>query len=150
METFDRLDPDAAGAARSLTLPFERRARSRQRVLLDAGGEVLLMLPRGTLLRDGDRLAGPADACRGPVLVCAAAEPVSVVISADPLLLLRAAYHLGNRHVALQIGAGWLRYLGDPVLDELCRGLGLRVESASLPFEPEAGAYAGGGHGHGH
>ena len=83
-------------------------------------------------------------------MVRAAAEPVSVVVSADPLLLLRAAYHLGNRHVPLQIGAGWLRYLRDHVLDDLCRGLGLEVEAASLPFEPEAGAYAGSSHGHSH
>lgn len=150
METFDRLCSDAGGATRSLTLPFDRRERSRQRVVLDDGSAAVLMLPRGTLLRDGDLLAGPAGGCRAPVLVRAAAEPVSVAISADPLLLLRAAYHLGNRHVPLQIGSGWLRYLSDHVLDELCRGLGLQVESASLPFEPEAGAYAGSGHGHHH
>lgn len=153
METLDRLDAGAAGAAaatRSLTLPFERRARSRQRVLLDEGGEVLLMLPRGTVLRDGDVLGSTAGDQIRPVVVRAADETVSVAASADPGLLLRAAYHLGNRHVALQIGAGWLRYLADPVLDELCRGLGLAVAAASLPFEPEAGAYAGGGQGHSH
>ena len=150
METLDRLDSAACGAARSLTLPFERRERSRQRVVLDDGTAAVLMLPRGTLLRDGDLLAGPADACSGPVVVRAAAEPVSVVVSADPLLLLRAAYHLGNRHVPLQIGTGWLRYLRDHVLDDLCRGLGLEVAAASLPFEPEAGAYAGSRHGHSH
>lgn len=150
MDTFDRLLPGAAPAGRSLTLPFERRARSRQRALLDDGGEVLLMLPRGTVLRDGDVLGSSAGDQVRPVVVRAADETVSVAASADPGLLLRAAYHLGNRHVPLQIGTGWLRYLADPVLDELCRGLGLAVAAARLPFEPEAGAYGGGGHGHGH
>lgn len=147
MEIFDRLLPDAGGASRTLTLPFERRQRSRQRVVLDDGSEAQLLLPRGTVLREGDVLGG---AGTGRVLVRAAAEEVSVAASADAALLLRAVYHLGNRHVPVQIGPGWLRYGHDHVLDDLCRGLGLEVGSARLPFEPEAGAYAGGGHGHSH
>jgi len=59
----------------------------------------------------------------------------------DPRLLARVAYHLGNRHVALQIGAGWLRYSHDHVLDELSRGLGAQLTIEQAPFEPEAGAY---------
>jgi len=144
METFDRLLPDVGGASRTLTLPFERRRRSRQRVILDDGGEAQLLLPRGTVLRDGDLIGGVGTAA---VRVCAAAEAVSVAASADAALLLRATYHLGNRHVPVQIGPGWLRYGHDHVLDDLCRGLGLEVGSARLPFEPEAGAYAG-GHAH--
>jgi len=147
METFDRLLTDAGGTSRTLTLPFERRQRSRQRVVLDDGSEVQLLLPRGTVLRGGDWIAGAAAA---PVRVRAAAEVVSVAASADAALLLRAAYHLGNRHVPVQIGPGWLRYGHDHVLDELCRGLGLEVSAAQLPFEPEAGAYASGGHLHPH
>ena len=146
MVTFDRIVP-GAGAAPTLTLSFARRSRSRQRVVLDDGRAALLALPRGTVLRDGDAL-GSADGPR--VRVQAAAETVSTASHADPATLLRAAYHLGNRHVPVQIGPGWLRYLHDHVLDAMCQGLGLHVEVAERPFEPENGAYAGGGHLHGH
>jgi len=110
------------------------------------------VLPRGQVLRGGDLLL----ASDGRVIqVEAASETVSTVRSAEPGLLARAAYHLGNRHVALQIGAGWLRYGHDHVLDEMVRGLGLPVTVEQAPFEPEAGAYHGGhehspGDGHGH
>src|SRR5690554_5191664 len=111
----------------TLTLPFEARQKSRLLVRLDSGAEAGVFLPRGTVLRDGDRLL--ADDGR-VVLVRAAAEPVSVVRTADALLFARACYHLGNRHVALQIESGELRYLRDHVLDDLVRGLGLTVEHA--------------------
>jgi urease accessory protein len=78
--------------------------------------------------------------------IVAAREVVSVVTSNDPLQLARAAYHLGNRHVSVQIGPGWLRYQHDHVLDDMVRGLGLPVRQDTLPFEPEAGAYAGHSH----
>lgn len=147
LEIFDQLLRATGVSARTLTLPFERRQRSRQRVVLDDGSEAQLLLPRGTVLRDGDVLSGAGS---GRVLVRAAAEEVSVAASGDAALLLRAAYHLGNRHVPVQIGPGWLRYGHDHVLDELCRGLGLEVGCARVPFEPEAGAYAGGGSAHRH
>lgn len=136
-------DPRAAQA--KLILPFDLRQRSRLRAQLDTGEEVGLVLERGTLLRGGDQLL--TDDGR-VVSVEAAAEEVSVVTSDDPYQLARAAYHLGNRHVSLQVGAGWLRYLHDHVLDQMVRGLGLQVHSAMLPFEPEAGAYAHSGHSH--
>ena len=82
------------------------------------------------------------------VLVKAAREPVSTVLSLDPQLLARACYHLGNRHVALQIEPGRLRYLQDHVLDEMVRGLGLEVIVEEAPFEPESGAYGGPAHAH--
>lgn len=146
MDIFDRI-VSGASAALTLTLSFERRSRSRQRVVLDDGRAALLALPRGTVLRHGDAL-GSAD---GPtVRIQAAAETVSAASHADPTTLLRAAYHLGNRHVPVQIGPGWLGYLHDHVLDAMCRGLGLHVEVAQRPFEPEDGAYAGAGHRHGH
>ena len=59
----------------------------------------------------------------------------------DPKALARAAYHLGNRHVPVQVGDGWLRYLADHVLDDMLRGLGLEPKSEQAPFEPESGAY---------
>lgn len=146
MQVFDRVLSGATGAD-SLTLSFDRRVRSRQRVCLDSGVPVLLALPRGTVLRGGDVLGGPGGAT---AVVRAAAEAVSTASADTPALLLRAAYHLGNRHVAVQLGDGWLRYLHDHVLDAMLRGLGLAVSVGELPFEPEAGAYATPGHGHSH
>jgi urease accessory protein len=73
-------------------------------------------------------------------LVCAADERVSTVRAAGAALA-RAAYHLGNRHVAVEVGDAWLRYLHDHVLDQMVRQLGLEVNAESAPFEPEAGAY---------
>lgn len=127
----------------TLTLPYEARQKSRLLTRTDTGVQVGLFLPRGKALRDGDLLTGP----RGDVVrIVSALETLSVVRTGDSVLFARACYHLGNRHVALQIEAGELRYLADHVLDEMVRGLGLEVSHEWLPFEPEAGAY----HGHGH
>jgi urease accessory protein len=83
------------------------------------------------------------------VVVVAAAEPLLLVRSADPLALLQAAYHLGNRHVPLELRAGELRLRLDNVLEDLLRRRGLAVERVEGPFLPEPGAYASGGHSHG-
>ncbi len=139
------------GESATLTLDYAARQRCRRRVRLDSGAEVGLNLPRGTVLRDGDCLRGGGMTVR----VRAAEESVSIVRAA-PQALLRAAYHLGNRHVAVQIADGWIAYLHDHVLDDMLRGLGLGVETALRPFEPEGGAYPGGhahtdaGHAHPH
>ena len=77
------------------------------------------------------------------VKIAAAAEKVSTASCSDQFLLSRACYHLGNRHVALQIGPGWVRYLEDHVLDEMVNGLGLEVVNEHAQFEPESGAYSG-------
>lgn len=132
----------------SLTLTFEDRRRSRLLVRLDDGREGALRLPRGTVLRDGDLLGGDPD--QTPVRVRAAVEQLSVIRTADPLLLSRGAYHLGNRHVPLQIGPGRLAYQHDHVLDDLARALGLEVTLESGPFEPEGGGYGHRGSAHGH
>ncbi len=134
-----------------LVLPFEARQKSRLRTQLEDGEEVGLLLDRGTVLRGGDQLL----ASDGRIVeVVAAAEEVSVVTAADAWQLARAAYHLGNRHVAVQVCTGSLRYLRDHVLDDMVRGLGFDVAAETLPFEPEGGAYAHagtqGGHSHGH
>ncbi len=133
-----------------LLLPFELRSRSRFRAQLVGGEDVGVMLARGQILRGGDLLL--ADDGR-VIEVAAANETVSTVHSAEPRALARAAYHLGNRHVALQIGDGWLRYGHDHVLDDMLRGFGLSVAVEQAPFEPEAGAYhadAQGAHSHAH
>jgi urease accessory protein len=130
-------------AQAQLVLPLELRQNSRLRTALATGEEVGLSLERGLVLRGGDRLL--ADDGR-VIEIIAAPEHVSVVRSIDPLQLARAAYHLGNRHVSVQIGPGWLRFLHDHVLDDMVRGLGLPVTQEMQPFEPEAGAYSGHSH----
>jgi urease accessory protein len=142
--TITRKLSDASIAADlELVLPFQLRTKSRLRTALGSGEEVGLILERGSILRGGELLL--ADDGR-IVKVVAEPEIVSTVHAPDPLALCRASYHLGNRHVALQIGEGWLRYQHDHVLDEMVRGLGLVVTMEEAPFEPEAGAY--GGHSH--
>jgi urease accessory protein len=138
---------DAGEPVATLTLPLDRRIRSRQRVVLDDGTEAGVFLERGQVLNDGDLLSG-ADGTI--VRVMAAAEPVSEVRCSDPLQLARACYHLGNRHMPLQISDGLLRYQHDHVLDEMLRGLGLEPAFVEVPFEPEPGAYGGSAQGHAH
>lgn len=128
-----------------LVLAFEFRQKSRLRTRLDSGEEVGLFMPRGTILRGGDRLQGNDGRV---VLVVAAPESLMQVDCASPPELARAAYHLGNRHVAVEIGPGWLRFCADPILRTMLTGLGAAVTEVTAPFEPEAGAY-GSGHTHG-
>ena len=126
----------------TLTLPYDLRQKSRQRVDLDSGRTAAVLLPHGTKLREGDWLRTSEG---NLVLVRAAKEKVSTMRTDDAIRLARACYHLGNRHVSLQVGNGWLRYQPDHVLDEMLRGLGLSVFHEEASFEPERGAY----HGHG-
>jgi urease accessory protein len=124
-------------------MPLERRRRSRVRARLEGGEDVGILLPPGSILRHGDKLV----ADDGTIArVEAAPELVSVVRSRDWLALARAAYHLGNRHVPLELGDGWLRYQHDHVLDDMVRGLGLEVGEDETAFEPEVGPYAHHGH----
>lgn len=128
-----------SGVQGTLTLTFEDRRRSRLLARLDDGREVALLLPRGTILREGDRVR--ADEEGAVFAVRAAAESLSIGRTPDPHALTVAAYHLGNRHVPLQIGPDWLAYAHDHVLDDLARALGLEVETRVAPFEPEPGAF---------
>jgi urease accessory protein len=101
-----------------LRLPFEMRRRSRQRATLESGEEVAVILTRGEVLRGGDRVV----AGDGRIIeVVAEAESVMHVECANAEALARIAYHLGNRHVAVQVGAGWLRFVADPVLERWSR-----------------------------
>jgi len=137
---------DTRRATESLTLAFELRRRARLRTRLDSGAEVGLLLERGLSLQHGDRLATRDGAL--VVEVRARAELLSTVETSDRHLLTRAAYHLGNRHVPLQIEPGRLSYQHDHVLDGLMHELGLEVKVVERPFEPEPGGYASGGHRH--
>jgi urease accessory protein len=129
-----------------LVLPFDRRQVSRQLVTLSDGREAGLFLPRGTVLRGGDVLeADDASLVR----VVASEEAVLLVKSDDTLTLMRATYHLGNRHVPVEIRDGYLKLEYDYVLKEMLVRLGVTVVEQMASFEPEAGAY-GGGHRHAH
>jgi len=143
----DRSIDHPRAADLTLVLPFGERSKSRLRATLDNGEEAGLFLERGSVLRHGDLLL--ADDGR-VVEVRAAPETVSTVHTANALQLARACYHLGNRHVALEIGPGWVRYQHDHVLDDMLRGFGLEVIIEELPFEPEGGAYVAASHTHSH
>lgn len=142
MQIYERIHHKAEFDA-TLTLPFEMRQRSRLSTHLDNGEEAVLFLPRGSVLRHGDLLRADVGKV---VIIQAASEEVSTASTASPLLLAKACYHLGNRHVALHIGTACVRYLRDHVLDDLVCQLGLTVTHETLPFEPEAGAYAHAAH----
>ena len=128
-----------------LRLSFELRQKSRLRTRLTSGEEVGLFLEHGAILRGGECLRANDGRI---VLVIAADEELMQANCATPFELAREAYHLGNRHVPVEIGAGWLRFQTDEVLAQMLRGLNATVISLSAPFEPEAGAYAGGHHHH--
>ncbi|HMJ14883.1 MAG TPA: urease accessory protein UreE [Polyangiaceae bacterium] len=132
----------ASSPAALLTLAYDARQKSRFRARLDDGREAAVLLPRGTVLRDGDVLVAEDGTL---ARIRAQPELVSVARAPDGIGALRAAYHLGNRHVALQITEQQLVYRHDHVLDAMLRQLGLLVTEERLPFEPEAGAY---GHSH--
>ena len=135
----EKLDTPAKPSA-SLTLPFEKRQKSRLRVSLDNNQEAALMLERGSVLRHGDLLKAENGLI---VEVRAADEEVAVVSTEDSFLFARACYHLGNRHVPLQIGERWLRIQRDHVLESMVQSLGLLVRHEIAAFEPESGAYSG-------
>jgi urease accessory protein len=124
-----------------IDLPFETRQRSRFKADLAGGQRVQVFLPRGTVLRDGALLRATSGTL---IAVRAADEDVSTVSGSDATLT-RVAYHLGNRHVRLQVGRGFLRYQHDRVLDDMVSRLGGTITVEAAPFEPEAGAY---GHSH--
>jgi urease accessory protein len=130
----------------TLTLPFDSRQKARLHTHLDSGEEAGLFLPRGIILRGGDKLQAES----GEIIeIISANEEVSTVTSDDPLLLMRASYHLGNRHVPLEIKANYLRFHFDHVLNEMLEHLNLSVIKDFAPFEPESGAYSQ-GHEHTH
>lgn len=127
-----------------IRLDFDARCKSRLLVRLEGGGQAALIVERGRVLRGGDRLRLEDGR---EIEIVAADESLLEASSDDALLIARAAYHLGNRHVAVQVLNGRLRFLADHVLGEMLEGLGLNVSALVAPFEPEGGAY---GHHHAH
>jgi urease accessory protein len=146
----ERLAPGALPPAECLRLPLsaDQRTSSRGHRRSACGRDLVLQLPRGVALEPGEVLLSH-DAIVA-VRVEAAPEALLRVRSVDPLALLQAAYHLGNRHVAMELHADQLLLLQDSVLEDLLRQRGLSVERLQAPFQPEAGAYAGASAGHGH
>jgi urease accessory protein len=146
MLTLTQRQPPNPNAIVSLTLALtaEERTRSRHRFQLEDGTVIFLRLPRGTVLQDGDILQD--DSQSHCIRITAKSEPVLTVSAATPLLLLRAAYHLGNRHLPVEITPNYLRLSPDPVLRTMLEQLGLEIKAETQPFYPEMGAY---GHAHG-
>jgi urease accessory protein len=157
MLTVNKLIPQGRGLAavlikraHSVELDWDVRAKSRFDAIDSAGRAVAVFLPRGTVVRGGDVLVADDGSF---IAVKAAAQPVLVVrhcsVHGSPLDLMRAAYHLGNRHVPLEAKADHLKLEPDHVLASMLRRQHLLVSEESLPFEPEAGAYESSGHDHG-
>lgn len=129
----------------SVSLNFEQRQKSRGRAVTESGEDIAWFLPRAHVMHDGDLLETKDGLL---VKVNAAAETLSEVVCEDALLITKAAYHLGNRHVPLQIQGKCLSYQHDHVLDDMVKGLGLSVSCVTKPFHPESGAYHSHSHSH--
>jgi len=128
----------------TVRLTFDERSKSRLLLRLDSGEQAALIVERGRLLRGGDRVRTQDGR---EIEIVAAEEPLHDARSMDPVLIAKAAYHLGNRHVAVQVMANRLRFLEDHVLADMVSRLGLEVSTLRAAFEPEGGAY---GHQHAH
>lgn len=147
MLTFTQKKPPSPNAAviSTLSLTAEERTRSRHHWQIEDGQAVLLRLPRGTVLRDGDILV---DETTGSLVrITAKPEPVLTVVAKNTIDLLKAAYHLGNRHVAVEITPSYLRLSPDPILQAMLEQMGVEIKEEISPFQPEVGAY---GHHHSH
>ncbi|MBK6469327.1 MAG: urease accessory protein UreE [Betaproteobacteria bacterium] len=145
------LAPALRKRASSVELGWDTRQKSRFDAVDSAGRQLAVFLPRGTVARGGDVLVVEDGSL---VLVQAAPQPLLVVRACaehgSPLDLLRATYHLANRHVALEIAADHLKLEPDHVLAEMLRSMHLTVTEERQGFEPEGGAYAAAAHGAGH
>lgn len=130
-----------------LSLSWDSRQKSRFDAQTRDGERVGVILPRGQCLRGGDVLA---DSEGRLVRVEAAAQAVRRIEASSAFGLIRAAYHLGNRHVPIELRANYLQIEPDPVLEDMLAAMGLAVTPLQAPFEPESGAYGDQGHRHGH
>ena len=137
--------------AATVELDWDVRQKSRFAATDSTGRELGIFLPRGTVVRGGDVLVAEDGSL---VRVLAAPQPVLVITACPehgtPFDLMRAAYHLGNRHVPIELRPDHLKIEPDHVLAEMLRAMHLIVRTADEAFEPEGGAYASGGHGHEH
>jgi urease accessory protein len=138
-------------AKHTVTLDFDDRFRRRRRYVAESGFAFLLDLEEAVPLRDGDGLLLEQG---GVVLVRAAPEPLVEVRAPTPALLMRLAWHLGNRHLPTEIQAERLLIRDDHVIVAMLQGLGAELRKVDAPFNPEGGAYGEHnrqpGHHHGH
>jgi urease accessory protein len=126
-------------------IDFDRRHRRRILLATETGEEVLLDLPQAVRLRDGDAL----EAADGRLIrVVAKPEPLLEIHAHEPAELVRIAWHLGNRHLPVQLLGDRIRIRTDHVIAEMVHGLGGHAHALEAPFDPEGGAYAGGHHHH--
>jgi urease accessory protein len=144
------LAPALLKRAATVELDWDVRQKSRFECTDSQGRSLGVFLPRGTLVRGGDVLVAEDGSL---VRVVAAPQPVLVITPCaehgNAFDLMRAAYHLGNRHVAIELKPDHLKIEPDHVLAEMLRSMHLTVTPANEPFEPEGGAYGSHGHGHG-
>jgi urease accessory protein len=138
---------DVAAETDRVLIDFDRRHRRRILLATETGREVLIDLPQAVRLRDGDGLALMDG---GVVRVCARPEALLEIHAHDNAELIRIAWHLGNRHLPVQLLGDRIRIRADHVIAEMVEGLGGHVEPIEAAFDPEAGAYAGGGGHHHH
>ena len=138
-------DWDAALEIDRVLIDFDRRHRRRIQLLTVNGGTVLLDLPQAVRLRDGDGLVVDG----GIVRVVAQAEAIAEIHAHDDATLVRIAWHLGNRHLPVQLIRDRIRIRADHVIEEMVELIGGHVDRIEAPFDPEGGAYAG-GHSHAH
>jgi urease accessory protein len=136
---------DATREVDRVLIDFDRRFRRRIVLTTEGGRAVLLDLPQAVRLRHGDGLMVEG----GVVRVCAKPEPLLEIHAHDEGELVRIAWHLGNRHLPVQLLGDRMRIRADHVIEEMVELLGGHVEAIEAPFDPEAGAYAG-GHQHHH
>lgn len=146
------LAPVLLKRASQVELDWDVRQKSRFDATDSQGRTLGVFLPRGTLVRGGDVLVAEDGSM---IRVVAAPQPVLVITPCaehgTPFDLVRAAYHLGNRHVQIELQPDHLKIEPDHVLADMLRAMHLTVRDAAIAFEPEGGAYAAGGHGgHGH
>ena len=146
-----RLAPVLLKRAPTITLDWDVRQKSRFDATDSSGRSIGVFLPRGTVVRGGDVLVAED----GTLIRVVAAPQAVLYIShcpqhGTPFDLTRAAYHLGNRHVPIELKPDHLKIEPDHVLADMLRAMHLIVREDTLAFEPEGGAYLAQGHGHGH
>jgi urease accessory protein len=133
-------------ASDEVLIDFDRRHRRRIVLKTQSGRDLLIDFPQAVRLRDGDGLALEGG---GVVRVRARPEPLMEIHAHDDGELVRIAWHLGNRHLPVQLLGDRIRIRVDHVIADMVEGLGGHVDEIEAPFDPEAGAYApGAGHHH--
>ena len=138
-------EAESVSASDTLTLDYDDRKRGRFKSVTDAGQEVGVFLDRGKVLQQGQALKTE---CGTVITIHSKPESVTTASCDDWQVFAKCCYHLGNRHVPLQVGERWLRFKPDHVLEEMVHLHGMKTTQEERPFDPESGAYKGGGHHH--